>query len=92
MSNVYKEFMDMVFGLDYKLFLAKDNDEEIKNIVMSGYSKLQYVTALAEDAMEYLAGFAVEHGVDKTMQELTRIERLHTHYIDTLAEHHSMFA
>ena len=87
MSNVYKEFTNRVFGLDYQLHRAAGNPNLIKAVLAEANANLRLITIMAEDAMEYVADFAVQHGIDKTMQEITHIERLHTHYVKTLSEY-----
>lgn len=90
--NAYKEFMNRVFGLDYQLQQAEGNPQRIRSIVDEGNCNIQLITMMAEDAMEYVAGTVIENGIDDTMTQITRIERLHSHYIDTLAEHNVMYA
>lgn len=87
-----KEFMQKVWGLDYQLYLARDDQDKIRRIVDEANCNLQLVTMMAEDAMEAVAELSVVNGVETTMQELVRIERIHTHYVDTLAEHKTMWA
>ena len=87
-----KEFMQKVWGLDYQLYMARDDQDKIKCIVDEANCNLQLVTMLAEDAMEAVAAQTVTNGVETSMQELTRIERVHTHYVDTLAQHNTLFA
>lgn len=87
-----KEFMQKVWGLDYQLYMARDDQDKVRRIVDEANCNLQLVTMMAEDAMEAVAANAIVNGVDSTMRELVRIERIHTHYVDTLAEHRTMFA
>ena len=92
MSKVVKEFMNRVWGFDYQLQKAAGDEIRIKNLVTEASLSLQAVTMMAEDAMEHAAEQAVIHGMDHAMKELTRIERIHTHYVDTIAEYQQMYA